>query len=111
MTDLEGVGHCGGEHDHGDVAREHDDDLLPHHAALLVVEVVHLVKDDPLHVADQVRALVPRFIGQYRMITWPAGAGASSHVYIARDDSQRERPALTGVVWPRFQARPQYGHA
>ena len=58
VGELPHVWHGGGEEHEADVRRKHDDHLLPDDAALGVVDVVHLVEDDPLHVADEVRAAV-----------------------------------------------------
>ena len=39
-----------GEHDYSDVRGQHDDDFFPNDTAVLVVYVVHLVKDDEFNV-------------------------------------------------------------
>mmetsp|Transcript_16843 Transcript_16843/g.64133 ORF Transcript_16843/g.64133 Transcript_16843/m.64133 type:complete len:565 (-) Transcript_16843:922-2616(-) len=42
------------EEDHAHVGREHDDHFFPDDASLAVVDVVHLVEDDPLQVAHKI---------------------------------------------------------
>jgi hypothetical protein len=32
--------------------------LFPNHATVAVIDVVHLIKDDPLHISNDVRALL-----------------------------------------------------
>mmetsp|Transcript_40497 Transcript_40497/g.95118 ORF Transcript_40497/g.95118 Transcript_40497/m.95118 type:complete len:400 (-) Transcript_40497:590-1789(-) len=54
VGELHGVGRGRREEDHVDVVGQHDDDLLPDHPTLGIVDVVHLVEDDPLDVPDQV---------------------------------------------------------
>lgn len=58
VGELASVGHGGGEKDNVDVLGQHDNDLLPHNTTLGIVHVVHLVKNDKLDIADEVRSLV-----------------------------------------------------
>ena len=52
------VGNSRTEHDESDVLWQHDDGFLPDNASLLIVDVVHLVEDDPLDVSDHLRPSV-----------------------------------------------------
>ena len=58
VSKFKSVGDGCREHDHVDVVRQHDDDLLPDNATLSVVHIVHLIEDDPLDVADDVSPAV-----------------------------------------------------
>lgn len=57
VTKLKGIGHCGREQNDIDVRGQHNDHFLPHYTPLEVVDVVHLVEDDPLYVANEIGAL------------------------------------------------------
>ncbi|RUS89107.1 hypothetical protein EGW08_003115, partial [Elysia chlorotica] len=54
---LHGVGYGRTQQDDIDVLGQHDEDFLPDHAPLAVVDVVHLVEDNPLKVTHDVRAV------------------------------------------------------
>lgn len=56
--EFDRIGDGGAQHDDVNMGREQNEDLLPHDAALAVVDVVNLVKDDPLQIADDIRAVV-----------------------------------------------------
>lgn len=62
--------------------------LLPDHPALGVVHVVHLVKDDPLDVADDVRAAVEHAAEDLGGHDQAGGFGADGHV--AREQAHVE---------------------
>ena len=55
---LDGVGQRSRQEHHLGLLRQEDDGLLPDHAALPVLHVVHLVKDDPGHLPLQLGAPV-----------------------------------------------------
>jgi len=58
LGELERVGDGGREEDVAHLVRQQDHHLLPHDAALLVAHVVHLVEDDPLHLAHHLAPAV-----------------------------------------------------
>lgn len=57
VGELLGIRHCRREQNDVDVVGKHDDDLLPHDTTLEVIDVVHLVEDDPLDVAYEIGSL------------------------------------------------------
>ena len=52
LSKLEVVGDGGGEHDNTDMVWELDDNLLPNTTSLLVIDVMHLIENDPLNISD-----------------------------------------------------------
>lgn len=87
------VGHGGTQHDDADVLGQHDDGLLPDHASLLVVDVVHLVEDHPLDVPDHLRApvqVVPQDLRSH-----DHAARLLVHAHVASDDPH--------ILGPEFQ--------
>ncbi len=47
------------------MGREHDDHLLPHHPPLRVIDIMDLVEDHPLNVANDIGALCRRGKGGF----------------------------------------------
>ena len=52
------VGHCRTQHDQSNMLRQHNNRLLPHHPSLGIVDVVHLIENDPFDVADHLRTAI-----------------------------------------------------
>lgn len=55
---LLGVGDSRRQEDDVDMVRQQDDNLLPDNTPLGIVDIVNLVEDDKLNVADEICALV-----------------------------------------------------
>ena len=58
VRELQGVRHRRTQHDNVHMIREQDDNLFPNDSPLAVVDVVNLVKNDILEIADDVAAIV-----------------------------------------------------
>lgn len=68
VSKLHHIGNRRTQHHNHNMRRKHDDDLLPHHTTLGIVDVVNLVENDILHIANDIRALffqVGRWVGEY----------------------------------------------
>lgn len=50
---LAGVGQSGRQEHHAYSLGQEDDSFLPNHSPLTVLHVVHLIKDDPCHLSQQ----------------------------------------------------------
>mmetsp|Transcript_150019 Transcript_150019/g.482134 ORF Transcript_150019/g.482134 Transcript_150019/m.482134 type:complete len:328 (+) Transcript_150019:2680-3663(+) len=75
----------GRQHHHGHLGRQQDDDLLPHHAAICVVDVVDLVEDHPLHAVEALVAPIEH--GSQDLRGHDDDTGVRVHRHISRDDA------------------------
>ena len=58
IRELDGVGRGSTEKHHPNVVGKHDDNFFPYYTSLGVVNVMHLIKDNPLDIPDKVSAAV-----------------------------------------------------
>jgi hypothetical protein len=54
VSKLQGIRDGSTQKDDGDMVREHDEHLLPHDPTLSIIDIVNLIKDDPLQVSDDI---------------------------------------------------------
>jgi hypothetical protein len=52
IRELDRIGSCGAEENKIDIRRKHDDDFLPYHASLCVVNVVDFIKNYVFNVSN-----------------------------------------------------------
>ena len=80
LSELFVVRYGGREHDDGDGVGQFDNDFFPDVTAFRVINIVHLVKDDPLHILDVVAVVVQHGLEHLRGHNHAASVSIKGHI-------------------------------
>jgi hypothetical protein len=78
---------CGAKHDKTNMFWQHNNGFFPNHTSLLVIDVMHLIENDPLNVSDHLCAaieIVPQDFSGHDHAT-----RLGIHTHVSRDDPDR----------------------
>jgi hypothetical protein len=78
---------CGAEHDKSDMFWQHNNSFFPNNTSLLVVDVMYLIKNDPLNIPDHLCAAI-EIVSQY-FSGHDHATCLGIHAYISRNDPDR----------------------